>query len=330
MYYALSTALLFIVGWLAITTPLWLIVYRFSYMRIVSRRLLDEASLPDANRVEPEHGHEECEFTTRDGLTLRGSYLRTSAPARLGVVLFCHELTGDRWNGLPYLSDLREQGWDVFTFDFRSHGRSEVQPGYDPKPWLTEFDRLDAHAALDYLVSRPDVEPRRIVVYGVSRGGGAALILAADRPREIGAVVTDGAYPVSGALARLVRRFMAGYTKLAWYLKLFPDWAFDIHILWAMSVRSRQTGVRYVRPESFAPRVRQPVLMIHGARDIYVTAELAKRLAGAVAGPTTFWSVPTAKHNGAIHTAPEEYHERLSSFVRPLAAPVKAARPTTV
>lgn len=323
MYDLAAWGLLIVVGYFVVTTPIWLVVYRFVYMKIVSRRLLDEAALPDAKRVLPERGHEECEFVANDGRVLRGSYIRGSAPVRRGVVLFLHELTGNRWNALPYVADLRERGWDVFTFDFRSHGQSDAEPNHEPKPWLTEYDRRDAHAALDYLLSRPDVDSRAIVAMGVSRGAGTALVLAADRPEEIAGVVTDGAYPVMGAIDRMVRRFMAGYTRAAKFFQIFPAFIFYPHLRWAMAIRSRQVGVSYVLPEKSARSVRQPVLMIYGERDIYVTEPLVKKLAAAVAGPVTVWQVPNARHNGAVSIATSAYHQRLAEFVRPLGLKVQ-------
>ena len=87
---------------------------------------------------------------------------RTSGPGpleRAGVVVFCHEFLGDRWSFQPYTDGLRDLGFDLFTFDFRNHGTSATEPGYEPLQWVSDREVRDLRAALAYLRSRPDRDP---------------------------------------------------------------------------------------------------------------------------------------------------------------------------
>lgn len=58
---------------------------------------------------------------------------------------------------------------------------------------------------VDWLRSRPDTAALPIGLFGASTGGGAALMAAADRPRDISAVVSRGGRPdlAGAALARV-------------------------------------------------------------------------------------------------------------------------------
>ena len=48
-------------------------------------------------------------------------------------------------------------------------------PGYDPLQWVTDYEVRDAEAALAYLKSRPDADPRGVGFFGISKGAGAGL-----------------------------------------------------------------------------------------------------------------------------------------------------------
>jgi len=262
------------------------------------------APVPDA---------EPCEFTTDDGVVLRGSYLRTTAAARLGVIGFCHEYSGDRWGAVPYASDLRARGFDIFTFDFRNHGESDRTPGYEPMPWLTNYELADVRAAVDYLTSRKDADPDGIGLIGVSRGANAALCAAAGNER-VRAVVTDGAFPIGAMQRHYVRRFMDIYITPWWIGRRLPDVCLMSYCGWAKLVAGWRQNCRFASPEQFTRRVQQPVFMIHGERDAYIPLEVVHDLRSSLAGRSKLWVVPGVKHNGAIKKAHREYHRRIARF----------------
>ena len=152
----------------------------------VAARVFGEMPWLPADSCGPLESGEPVEFTTRDGLRLSGSYLATTAARRRGVIAFCHELNGDRWTALPYTRELLRRGFDVLTFDFRNHGDSGRITGYEPMPWVTNYEVLDVRAAIDYLAAREDVRALPIGLLGLSRGGTAALCAAARDSRCVG------------------------------------------------------------------------------------------------------------------------------------------------
>lgn len=256
---------------------------------------------------------ESCEFETADGLTLQGTYLSTPADVRLGVLVFCHELAADRWAVTPYVADLRERGFDVFTFDFRNHGQSGSIDGFEPMPWMTEYEVADTKAAVNYVCSRADADERGIGMMGVSRGATAALYIAA-RDSRVQAIATDGAFSTELMQLHYIHRFMEIYTAYAHILSRFPDPLLITLGWWAQWIIGRRRGCKFVAVERQIRRVRQPVLFIHGERDSYVPQHVSESLQRLTSGPSRRWDVPDARHNQAIKIAPEEYHRRLARF----------------
>lgn len=265
---------------------------------------------PKSHRL---RGGEACRFRTRDGLELRGTYLRTAASPRMGVVVFCHELTSDRNSAGPYIEELRRRGFDVLTFDFRNHGASDELAGYEPLPWLTRYELADVQAAIDYACSRPDADPRGVGLMGVSRGGTAALAAAAVDDRVL-AVATDGAFAFHTIQIHYIRRYMQIYTAWAHWFARLPDTLLKPLCVWSQWVIGYRRGCRFVPVESLVRRIRQPVLMIHGEDDPYIPLDTAVRLQAQLRGRSRLWVVPDARHNGSISTAPHAYQRHLVRF----------------
>lgn len=310
------TALLLIGAFLAYITV--------RYVPIIGR-IFEEKPLFLPLRVTPEPGGEDVRFATGDGLILCGTYFRTTAPTRVGVLVFCHEYLSDRWSFQPYVNHLREKGYDVFTFDFRNHGGSESDVDYRPLQWATDHEVRDLTAALEYLRSRPDRDAAGFGLFGVSRGGSTALLVAARDPGVWG-VVTDGAFPTRGTMLAYILRWAEIYVSGGFFWKCVPIWVFRF-VGWAGRVRSeRRLGCRFPDVERAAARLApRPWLMIHGARDAYIGPDIARALFAEARDPKEIWIVPQAKHNRCREVAPDEYVVRVRGFLG-RSAPRRAVR----
>jgi len=310
---ASSTALTVVAAAVAIWTGFWIYVW-IRYFPIVYR-LIGETPILAAEPTQKTAGGEDCSFRTSDGLTLRGTYLKTELAERRGVVVFCHELNGDRWNAVPYVVDLLAQGYDIFTFDFRNHGESDAVPGLVLRPWLSPADVVDLRGAVDYAASRPDADPRGLGLFGISRGAGAAFCVAADDPR-IRCVFTDGVYSAQSTHLHYFIRYIGIYIPYRWITDNVPHWIYR-GFLWAgRGWWGLMNGFRFVDVDSQAARIRAPVMMVHGERDSMIPVGAAQALRKCVRSPAKLWIVPKAKHNGAIFTVPEEYRRRVARFFR--------------
>jgi dienelactone hydrolase len=122
-------------------------------------------------------------------------------------------------------NDFADAGYLAFTFDYRNFGES----GGEPRQVVDIEGQLsDIRAAVEFARRRPGVDPRRIVLWGTSLGGGH-VVTAASRDTQIAAVIAQ--VPFNGFPDRVEGRSSAATARL----------------LWAMVVDSLR-GILHLRP----------------------------------------------------------------------------------
>jgi pimeloyl-ACP methyl ester carboxylesterase len=287
---------------------------------LASRLLGDLPWLP-AHCGGPITGGENVSFFASDGVRLQGTYLPTTAPRRRGVIVFCHELNGDRWSALSAGRELQRRGFDLFTFDFRNHGISQRMPGYEPAPWVTRHELFDVCAAIDYLTARPDADPRGVGLVGFGRGANAAVCAAA-RQRRVRAVVADGLLPLERVQVIQFRRLLGPASRLV------PRAAIEWITAAVRTVACWRTNAPMLSVDRAVRRLRCPALLVCGGQDAHVPLEAIRQLRLHTAAPTSLWLVPEAGHARAMLARPRSYARRLARFfIRHLATAIDAAHP---
>lgn len=172
------------------------------------------------------------------------------------VVVMAHGLAGTKDSGLePFAEALAAAGLDVLAFDYRGFGASAGEP----RQTVSMAGQLeDYRAAMAAAARLPGVDPRRLVLWGVSLAGGHVLAAAAHRD-DVAAVV---------ALTPLVDGVAAGRHALAFHKP-------------TSMLRSTVVGVRSkVGRPRMMPVVARPgelgCLTLEGSMESYL----------AIAGPT--------------------------------------------
>lgn len=277
------------------------------------QRIFLEKPLFIIPRGQPVPGAEDVTFATTDGLKLRGCYLRGDGPRR-GVILFGLEFGSNRWSCYGYCEHLLRGGFDVFAYEPRSQGDSDVHPGYEPLQWVTEYEVRDAEAALQYLKSRPDADPNGIGFFGLSKGAGAVLQAAADDP-YVRCFVTDGVFATYSTVVPYMRQWFRIYNNNFVIQTLVPDWYYGRVGLAGLRSIERLRHCRFVHLEEAMPRLApRPLLMIHGAADTYIKPDMARAVYECARSPKEFWLVDNARHNQSFHLAGEAYRQRVLDF----------------
>jgi uncharacterized protein len=152
-----------------------------------------------------------------------------------------------------------DAGVGVLLVEWRGYGGNAGKPG--------EAGFLaDGRAALDFLASR-GVAPDRTVLYGESLGTGIAVMLAAERP--VGAVVLEAPYDSVAALASAHYPFL------------------PVNLL----IRDRYDAALA------APKIKAPVLVIHGEADDIIPVRFGRVLYDALPQPKQLRLIPRAGHN---------------------------------
>jgi fermentation-respiration switch protein FrsA (DUF1100 family) len=302
---------------------------RWKYLWLLLR-IFQEKPLFVAPRGQPVDSAESVSFLTTHGLTLHGCYLRTKAARRRGVICFGLEFGSNRWACLPYCEHLLEKGYDIFAFEPRGQGESPCQSGYEPLQWVTDHEVNDCRAALGYLKSRADADPRGIGFFGISKGGAAGLLVAAGDP-WVRCCVTDGTFATYTTMVPYMRKWFGIYNHQYILQGLVPLWYYGLIGRAGLKQIGRQRGCVFPDLEKAMPRLApRPLLMIHGGGDTYIKPEMAQAVYELARPPKEFWLVDGAKHNQALHIARAEYQQRvLEFFNQHLAQPAQAEHPET-
>jgi pimeloyl-ACP methyl ester carboxylesterase len=285
---------------------------RLKYMNHLLR-IFQEKPLFVIPRGEKLSAAEDVTVLADDGLKLRGCYLKTTASARKGVILFGLEFGSNRWACWPYCEKLLETGYDVFALELRGQGDSEKDPKYEPLQWVTDRDVTDLKVAIKYLLGRTDADPKGIGYFGISKGGGTGLLAASGEP-AIRCLATDGAYGTHTTMIPYLKRWITIYSDRKILQRVLPTWFYGIIGMVGAKKVARNRGVTYPSVEKAISRFNRPLLMIHGEGDTYIKPEMAQALFDRARDPKDIWIVKKAKHNQALTVAGDEYHSRVIAF----------------
>lgn len=150
-----------------------------------------DKTFPQSDKVE----HSKITFHNRYGITLAADlYKPKNAQSHLPAIAVSgpYGAIKGQVSG-RYAQALAERGFLTIAFDPSYYGESSGTPRNLTSP---EISTEDFSAAVDYLLTRPDVDAEHIGILGICGWGGFALNAAANDPR-IKATVTSTMYDMS-------------------------------------------------------------------------------------------------------------------------------------
>jgi pimeloyl-ACP methyl ester carboxylesterase len=262
---------------------------------------------------------EEVRFRSFDGTSLRGMWLRAANRSQgKGTIVFCHESGSDMYSCARYARPLLDAGFDMFTFDFRGYGGSSAPGGYQPLQWPSDKELEDVLGATAYVedVLESQGRDRKLGVFGISRGAGAAILAASSDP-YIACLLCDGAFSTAEISAHLMKRWASIFARVKLVYENHPD-AFWRFLYWCM-MRLAQPRLHRRFPsvrKALKTMASRPSLFIHGQRDNFIPADQARLLHREADQPKYLWIVPKAKHNQSVAAMPAEYAARTIAFFR--------------
>ena len=204
-------------------------------------------------------------------LRLHGWWIPANNQAH-GTILFLH---GNAQNISAHLASvywLPEQGFNVFLFDYRGYGQSQGKPDLNGV-------HQDFQAAMNYLLTREDIDKGKIVVFGQSLGATIAINGLAQNPyrSNVRALVVEGAF---ASYRRVAREKLNDF----WLTWLFQ---------WPLSF----TIPDDIRPvDNISKLAPTPLLLVHGKTDTVIPAQHALDLYAAAKEPKDLWLFEDTPH----------------------------------
>ncbi|GJP39323.1 hypothetical protein CLOM_g23706 [Closterium sp. NIES-68] len=174
------------VGFLAVSALVALITFqeKLLYVPVVPGATREYPFTPERLRMH----FEDVWLTAKDGVKLHAWLLKYSATTRGPTILFLQENAGNiahRLESSRYTMDRLH--CNMLLLSYRGYGASEGKP-------TEQGLRLDAQAALDHLLGREDIDPKRIVVFGRSLGGAVGADLVHRNPGKVAALVVENTF----------------------------------------------------------------------------------------------------------------------------------------
>jgi pimeloyl-ACP methyl ester carboxylesterase len=247
-------------------------------------------------------------FTIRDDFSTRP--LRLAAwwiphPHAQGrCVLLLHGYGDAKVGAIAWAPTWHALGYNILALDLRAHGQSEGRyctAGY--------YERHDVSQVIDQLRAEQPTETRELILFGVSLGAAVAAAVGAQRD-DLTAVILESPYPdyelAAAAHARLLGA--PGQWMQRWALR--------------MAQRIARADFAQVRPADLIPKVRSPLMVIHGEADVFIDAahaaivESAVRSRGPELAPSVYWNAENAHHIAALYQDPQGYQRRLEEFLQ--------------
>ncbi|CAL8322448.1 unnamed protein product [Merluccius merluccius] len=148
--------------------------------------------------------HESVYIRTKDGVKLNLILLRytggdtlsganpggqaSPASAAPPTILYFHGNAGNIGHRVPNaLLMLVNLKANVVLVDYRGYGKSEGEPS-------EQGLYSDAEATLDYVMTRPDLDKTKVVLFGRSLGGAVAVHLASLNPHRVAATIVENTF----------------------------------------------------------------------------------------------------------------------------------------
>ena len=202
----------------------------------------------------------------RDGRRIFGVMHRPEqGEDKMPLVIISHGFGGSNIWGIPYAEALTAQGYLVYCFDFCGGGNRSQSDG-DTREMSVMTERADLLAVLHRLRELPEVDSRRITLFGESQGGIVTALAAAEAEALVHDIILF--YPAFSipydTHQRYPTRADIPNEGEIWGMHLGRCYAEDIYDL---------------DPYATIAPFRKPVLIIHGDSDRVVPIAFGDRAA---------------------------------------------------
>lgn len=218
----------------------------------------------------------DCWITTEDGVKIHAWF--APAESAKATLIISHGNAGNISHRIPIIRELQRRKFNVLMYDYRGYGRSEGSPD-------EEGVYKDGRAVFDHALKLPEVNARRVILWGTSLGGAVAVEVATHR--KVAGLILESTFTSAKDVARVVYPFLP--------VQFF--------------MRTKFNSIEKIKALSV------PVLVIHGSHDTIIPPGLGRKLYNAANEPKEFYEIPGADHNDTFFVGGEDYYHRIDRFV---------------
>lgn len=229
-----------------------------------------------------------------EGTTLPAWFMKGhGATGRTRTVVICNGLDGSKEGVAMYAGvEIVARGINALVFDGPGQGEALRLQNI-----ISRHDFEVAGTAMyDYVVQRPDVDPKRVAIGGVSMGGYLAPRAAAFEPRYAACVAWGGHFDYHESWIRRRKEMAKGGT--------LGISAPHFHLMWILGVDDMDAAMEKLKSYTLAgvaERITCPVLITHGENDTVVSVEYAKKLYAALRTERKTLKIFSAEEGGCEH-----------------------------
>ncbi len=221
--------------------------------------------------------YEEIVFKSQDNVSLSGWFIPCKRASF--TIIFFHGNAGNISDRLDKIALFHELGANTFIVDYRGYGKSDGTPS-------EQGLYKDATGAFDYLNTRKDIDPKRIIAYGASLGGVVAIDLAVKR--DLAALIVDSSFTRAADMSKRIYPFIPTFL-----------------------LKTKMDSLSKIK------KAVVPKIFLHSPDDEVVPYEMGKELYMNAAGPKSFLVI-NGNHNDGYFESRDRYVKGLGHFLKNL------------
>lgn len=245
--------------------------------------------------------YEDVVFTSKmkDKALLKGWWIPTKSTDVKGTIVFSHGYQGNRLkhprNIMALAQKFVEDGYHVFTYDFRNCGDSEGKMST-----VGLYETYDLLGAIDYIKKNKDYQ--KLILMGWSTGA-AVSIMAAGKFKKVDAVIADSPFY---DLEVYLDENMPKWTKLPAFINPF--------VMFIIPLIAKGLHPRMCKPVEALKNIKCPIMFIHSKMDRFIPYTHSQKLFQDYQGKKEMWLTESGDHI-KVHLAYDDYSDRTLSFL---------------
>jgi len=239
--------------------------------------------------------YEEHYLLTKDNVKIHCWLLLQDPKARSPTVVFFHGNAGNIGFRLPNARNIYYcTGSNVLLVEYRGYGNSQGAPS-------EQGLKLDAQAAIEFLLNRPDIDSTKIFLFGRSLGGAVALAAAQACPDKIRGIIVENTFTsIDDMVIVLIQK-----------LQLLSKGLKFIRVVLLFFLTNHWSNKRIIGDLS------HPILFISGLADELIPPGQMQELhdLASKSRDRRLLRVPDGEHNDTYLRNPDTYYQIFANFI---------------